>query len=141
MREVSFHCPFPAVGKARARSGRNGWYTPAKTVAFESNVGNYAAEALFKADMYFRPAWTGPVELEVECIFATPKSWSKAKTAEKMGRAHCQKPDASNILKSVEDALNGIIYHDDAQVFRATLKKTWGEKAGFRVTVREVPHG
>lgn len=143
MREVSWHCPFAAQGKARARSGKNGWYTPSKTVLFERNVAAYAREAIAKRELYFgqlqAPApWTGPIELEVEAVFSPPKSWSQKKRAEKMGRPHCQKPDSSNIAKAVEDALNAVVYRDDCQAYDVRVRKWWGERAGFRVTVREV---
>lgn len=36
---------------------------------------------------------------------------------------HTKKPDADNVLKAVLDALNGLAWVDDAQVFSATVRK------------------
>lgn len=34
-----------------------------------------------------------------------------------------KKPDYDNIIKVILDALNGVVYHDDSQVYRVYLKK------------------
>ena len=136
MREVSFHCPFAAQGKQRARSGRGHHYTPPKTRAFEAAV----ELAAFKhAEWHGERPFDGPVEIEVEAIYAIPKSATKKRRERHMGRPHCQKPDGDNVLKSIADSLNGVIYRDDRQAFRMSISKTWGERDGFRVTVREIP--
>lgn len=44
-------------------------------------------------------------------------------------------PDASNILKSIEDALNGIAYVDDRQIVDAHVRKMPRERATERMTV------
>jgi len=54
----------------------------------------------------------------IYCYFGVPKSWPKwkqeAAIAEDM--PHLTKPDEDNVNKAVKDALNGLIYKDDAQV-------------------------
>jgi Holliday junction resolvase RusA-like endonuclease len=51
-----------------------------------------------------------------------------------------KKPDYDKIARSVGDALNGIVYEDDAQVVRALVEKLYTTEAqpfvGVRVTVR-----
>ena len=37
----------------------------------------------------------------------------------------CKKPDVSNIAKAVEDALNGLVYEDDAQICSLTVSKCY----------------
>lgn len=50
--------------------------------------------------------------------------------------ADVHKPDASNILKSVEDALNGIAYDDDRQVVSAHVRKMPRERLCEHIHVR-----
>jgi Holliday junction resolvase RusA-like endonuclease len=51
-----------------------------------------------------------------------------------------KKPDYDKLARSVGDALNGIVYVDDAQVVRATVEKLYTSEAqpfvGVRITVR-----
>jgi Holliday junction resolvase RusA-like endonuclease len=55
--------------------------------------------------------------------FAPPHSWSKKKRVELMGTPHRNKPDASNILKGIED----ILWADgDEGLFAGSYRKVWG---------------
>ena len=49
-----------------------------------------------------------------------------------------KKPDNSNIIKSIEDALNKIAYHDDKQIIRGFHDKQYNEREGVRVTIYEL---
>lgn len=133
LRECSFCLDIPLVGKARPRLGRGGrTFTPAKTVAFEAAVA-LAARAAMAGD-----PMTGGCEVEVYGLAAMPRSWSKRKRAEMCGRLHTSKPDKDNCLKSVCDALNGVVWRDDAQAAIQTIEVRWAELDRFRVTVREL---
>ena len=48
------------------------------------------------------------------------------------------KPDLTNLLKSTEDALKGIVWHDDSQVVGMQLAKVYGEKELVRIQVAEL---
>ena len=48
------------------------------------------------------------------------------------------KPDLTNLLKSTEDALKGIVWHDDSQVVGMQLAKVYGEKELVRIHVAEL---
>lgn len=96
-------------GKERPRFGKGRVYTPAKTKVYESAIA-WAA----KVAMGRREILTGPVQLTVRCSFTGKHGW------------HTSKPDASNILKCVEDGMIGIIYKDDAQVSVISLCKING---------------
>jgi len=65
--------------------------------------------------------WFGskPLRMTVETYRPLPKSAPKKVASEK----DVHKPDASNILKAVEDALNGIAYEDDRQIVEARVVK------------------
>lgn len=83
--------------------------------------------------------WFGkkPLELIVVVHRKLPDSFPKRITFE----SDTHKPDASNILKSIEDALNKIAYYDDAQIVHADVVKVnrmRDVEEHIDVTIREV---
>jgi Holliday junction resolvase RusA-like endonuclease len=48
-----------------------------------------------------------------------------------------KKPDASNVLKSVEDAMNGVVYKDDSQIVNIHVSKVYSSVSGVDVCVKE----
>jgi Holliday junction resolvase RusA-like endonuclease len=65
---------------------------------------------------------SGPINLELIFIFPRPKGmmWK----SKPMPRApHTKRPDRTNLVKAVEDALNGIAWRDDAQVYSGNAEK------------------
>lgn len=68
----------------------------------------------------------GPVALRIECLFAMPTSWSKAKKAKHFGKPHTQKPDGDNVAKAVMDGLTAAgVWPDDAVVWSLEIRKVW----------------
>lgn len=65
---------------------------------------------------------TEPVTMRIEAVFPRPKGkvWAKKVMA---SYPHCSKPDTDNIGKAVMDALNGLCYRDDSQVWLLTITK------------------
>lgn len=53
-----------------------------------------------------------------------PKSWSKKKKAQMIGRPHQQRPDKDNLEKALLDA----VYDDDCRVWDSRVTKLWAEK-------------
>lgn len=87
-----------------------------------------------------RAGFEGPVILSLVSHRKVPKSWPKRRH----GEQDTMKPDGSNILKLVEDALNGIAYKDDKQIVASIPLKAprlgdfdWLE---IEVTYCQVPH-
>lgn len=60
---------------------------------------------------------------KITFIVPMPKSWSKKKKAELIGKGHKQKPDIDNYLKALLDA----IYDDDSHIWDIHAVKRWGE--------------
>lgn len=60
----------------------------------------------------------GPVGLSLRVYRSMPKSFSKKKqeAAERGDIRPLVKPDISNYLKLVEDALNGVVWQDDSHI-------------------------
>lgn len=77
--------------------------------------------------------------LDIKFIFyrAIQKSTSKKNRALKISGeiVPTVKPDASNYLKAAEDALNGVIWDDDAQLVEVTAVKRYGERPRVELEV------
>jgi Holliday junction resolvase RusA-like endonuclease len=109
------------VAKGRPRFGNGRTYTPQKTRDAEEHI---AESARYSLDCPKKPLIC-PLEAVITFYMPIPPSWSEKKRRAHLGEPHTQRPDASNLVKTVEDALNGIIYEDDAQVWHITAKKVW----------------
>ena len=127
---MNFEITIPGnpVAKGRPRVSKYGTYTPKKTADFESYVeyGN------------IKPS-DKPLKAEIIFYMPIPKSASKkVKTAMKNGEtAHIKKPDLDNMAKSVLDALNGLAYIDDSQIYSLTLFKTYSEQPRTELMLEE----
>jgi Holliday junction resolvase RusA-like endonuclease len=86
----------------------------------------------------------GPLELTVRAVFACPRG-RHLKRSVRPAEWRDRMPDASNILKAVEDAANGLLWTDDRQIAVARIEKVTAEQGAPPVTVLEVglldPHG
>lgn len=96
-------------------------YTDSATRNFEHTVKN-----LFRA--LCKEPFEGPLKVELECFFQRPK---------KTDFAYPPRGDCDNFFKSVADAGNEILWHDDAQIVRLICTKKWSTEDGFRITVSE----
>jgi Holliday junction resolvase RusA-like endonuclease len=110
--------------------GRHGHaYTPSdhKIHAYRAAIAAAAVEA------GATPTDAAPITLIVDLVFARPKSHFRKsglrQDAPKLPRADC-----SNVLKGIEDSLNGVAWVDDTQVGRVVVEKSWGTEG--RTTVR-----
>lgn len=123
------------VGKGRHRATRTGVYTPAKTRNQEAYIKYLATE-----EMRGREAFDGPVSMHLRTVVQIPKSMPKYKRAMALSGAlrPTTKPDASNIQKLIEDALNGVVYADDKQIVYWFGEKVYGERPATVVTIAPV---
>lgn len=48
------------------------------------------------------------------------------------------KPDATKLLRAVEDALTSVLWEDDAQIVRQTVEKVWGIPARAEIEVESL---
>lgn len=81
--------------------------------------------------------YSGAVAIEVKEFRAMPSSWNKAKRLDALaGRIKpVSKPDTDNILKIVKDALNGVLWKDDAQVVSDKIEKVYAVMPRLKVKV------
>lgn len=114
------------IPKARARVTMGGHaYTPKRTKEYEGLVKREAAEVMDGS-----PPTDRPVTVTVCVVFG-----HKTKTE---ADPHTSRPDLDNVVKSVTDALNGVVYLDDSQIVGIAATKSYGTPEGVAVTVREV---
>ena len=82
-----------------------------------------------------------PVSLTVKVYRPIPGSWSKVKQAKAENGAllPTSKPDLSNYIKGVEDAIEGIILKNDSQVVNYGESGKWySQNPRIEVTIKEV---
>jgi Holliday junction resolvase RusA-like endonuclease len=133
---IKFTIPGPPQGKARARTGKGFAYTPENTVLYENLIkAMYLKEHCMRVDNL-----DIPLEMHIKAYCKISKSASLKKYADMHRGATrpTKKPDWDNIGKVVSDALNGIAYHDDAQIVRAIVEKWYSDEPRVEVEIREV---
>jgi Holliday junction resolvase RusA-like endonuclease len=120
-------------GKQRVKVARDGHsYTPEKTVSFEGRL-SYAAQQVMRA----RPLLEGALILDLVILVPVPKSkprkWREAALAGEIRPT--TKPDFDNYAKMV-DALNMVVWVDDALVVRGVVDKFYHERPLFAARIR-----
>jgi len=115
---LCFTVPGPPVGKQRPRTvrGRNGGvhtYTPGKTLAYERLVALEAVAAGAR-----RQALEAPYAIELLIWWPDRR-----------------RRDADNVLKSIMDALNGVVWADDCLVTRTVTEVMGVDKKNARVEI------
>lgn len=127
---VHFSVAGTPVPWARARRNGNRYFTEARVAAYMQKIRTAAEIA------GARPLQC-PCTLVVTAFLPIPRSWSRKKREGALEGlvTHTVKPDWDNLGKIVSDALNGIAWNDDAQVFWANVKKVYSENPSLEVTV------
>lgn len=82
----------------------------------------------------------GAVNMNIVYAFRRPQSLSKKERNEiDNGKIvpKTTKPDIDNLTKAILDALNGIVWKDDAQVTQINIQKVWSAKDQIEVEIWE----
>lgn len=131
---IKLTIPGQPCAKGRPRLGKFGTYTPAKTVNYETLV-----KELYIMQNH-RQQLNGALRMWVVAYFQIPQSKSK-KVKEAMLKGDIRptsKPDWDNIGKIISDALNGLAYHDDSQIVRATVEKWYSDNPRVEIKLQEI---
>ena len=88
-------------------------------------MSQLAWAAMRKAGL--KVAQSVPVHLIIDFVFPVPKSASNKVRMSRLNTYHINRPDLTNLCKSIEDGCNGVVYTDDSQIASLSLTKTWGE--------------
>lgn len=102
-----------------------------KTEAYEARLKRVAAEV-----MGDRPLFDGPLVVAVWSYRAAPAGFSKKRLALALADQirPATKPDWDNCAK-ICDALNGIVWRDDALVVKGFVEKLYAEKPALVIRV------
>lgn len=120
------------VAKGRPRFTKAGHtYTPEKTVNYETLLRLAAQQA-----MAGRKLFEGPLEVSVVAAMPKPKNLTRKRRAaiESHAERPTKKPDWDNFAK-VLDALNEVVWLDDAQIVDGSVLKTYSDRPGMVIRI------
>ena len=113
-------------------------YTPEKTASYENLIAvewrRQTHDFAFQAGI--------PLAIEITAHMSPPRSASRKIRESMLANIlrPMKKPDWDNVAKAVCDALNGIAYHDDAQIVFGSVVKVWGDRPRLEIKIAEVSH-
>jgi Holliday junction resolvase RusA-like endonuclease len=130
---ITFEVPGDPVPQPRPRITTRGGHGHAYVPATHAIHAYRQAIALAAKAAGATPTDRAPITLIVDLVFARPKSHFR-KSGLRDDAPVLPRADCSNVLKGLEDSLNGVAWVDDSQVGRIVIEKSYGD-AG-RTTVR-----
>ena len=138
MTTLKFTIPGEPCAQGRPRFSTAGGfvkaYDPAKSKNYKAYIKLVATHEAKKQGWLYTEL---PLSMSVTAYMSIPKS--KSKKFRPAALAHeerpTKKPDLSNIVKGVEDALNGLIYKDDSQIVKLSLEKYYDAEPRLEVVL------
>ena len=125
-----------AVAYARSgmtiRNGKPRAFQPKKQRNWQGDARQVARIA-----MGTKKPLNGCLHVQVNVYAAIPSSWPDWKREAALGQRirPTGKPDASNLVKIVEDAFNGVVWMDDAQIVQLSVDKAYSDVPRVQVDV------
>lgn len=91
--------------------------------------------------LHSMPLFVGPLEVKFEFVVRRPKGHLRANATVKDSAPQwpTTKPDALKLTRSTEDALTGVVWHDDAQTVKLDIQKrfaAYSEACGCHITIK-----
>lgn len=141
---ISFTVYGEPVAQGRPRAGRrpNGQivvYDPGKSKDYKKHVGMMASN--HKQIINMTELIDTPVMLTVKIFRPIPKKFNKLQRAQALAGylRPASKPDLSNYIKGVEDALEGILLANDSQVVEyLNCGKWYSDSPRIEIVISEV---
>lgn len=109
-------------------------YDPPKVKQFKRVLRSLAV------NQYSRPPMLGPLSVSLTFYRPVQKSISKTERERRLSNQSkpVVKPDTDNYIKSTLDALNGVLWHDDAQIVKITAEKRYSDNPKITVSIKPV---
>lgn len=140
MNELRVFIPGEPCAQGRPRFSTAGGfvraYDPAKSRNYKAYVKAVCAEEAKKQGWLFNTDL--PLKVEIIAGLSIPSSKSKKwKQAAMDGKEKpTKKPDVDNIVKTVTDALSGVIYKDDKQITSLVVGKIYSVRPGVALVIK-----
>lgn len=136
MIELNIIIPGKPIAKKRSRKGKfNNWYNPQEKE--QIIVQRQIMQQIYAG--YKLPDKNVPVVITIKAFFEPTKIELKDKKFLELIKDDCypflKKIDSDNILKFYMDSMNGIIYHDDKQVFSSNTDKYYSLNARTEINI------
>jgi Holliday junction resolvase RusA-like endonuclease len=131
MKEIQITIPGPPIAQARPKFYRRGNF-----VGTYSPQHTEAGRWLLTARQQITEKVPSGVPIKLRAIFymPIPKSLSPKKKIALI--YHIKKPDATNLVKFVEDCLNGEAWHDDSQICEIMTAKIYGQNPRTEILIQ-----
>jgi Holliday junction resolvase RusA-like endonuclease len=128
--------PGRPIAKARPRFARRGPYVKTYSTQ-QTEEGRFLFEL---QQQWRREPLEGALAVKIFFYMPIPQSVSKKLSfAMSNGEAnHTKKPDLSNMIKFVEDCMNGLVWRDDSQIVRLVADKNYGVFAHTEIEIEEI---
>lgn len=135
---MRFTVPLEPTGQMRARHSSAGGFS--RTYKAPKQRANENRLLAFAVQHRPQEPLECALELVVDAYMPIPASMPKKKAAQaRAGELRPdKKPDASNILKNVEDVFNGVFWKDDKQIVSATCRKFYSDHPRYEITILPV---
>lgn len=135
---VNFSIETDPVPKGRPRFRRTKTfittYTPKKTLDFEGLVRMHSQEAMGPTEPLETPVW-----IALYFRLSIPASYSKKRKEACLSGSEkpIKRPDLDNLIKSVLDGMNGVVFKDDSQITVMHCTKVYSNVPGVNIVVKE----
>lgn len=136
---MRFEFDISPVEQARPRATRMGkgirLYDPKKVAVYKKQLGYLARQAMQERGL---EPFDGPLEVHMQFYRPVQASISQKERARRLSGVHrpTVKPDLSNYIKALEDALNGILWVDDNLIVSLQADKFYAERPHLTVEIR-----
>ena len=140
MQKLMFEILGSPIGQGRPKfstiNGHAKAYDPEKSRNYKAYVRLLATQAMKESGFTMIE---GPCCLSIDAYFEVPKSKSKKfREAALSGLEYpTKKPDLSNIIKGIEDAINNLVYYDDACIVSLSVCNFYSDVPRVEVVISD----
>lgn len=134
---------FDVHGKPQPAGSKRAFVIKGRAIVTDANKNSrdWKNQVSDSASLAYKGALiTGPISLTVVFSMPRPKSHftSKGKPSSQWRSSPTVKPDATKLLRGVEDAITGIIWRDDSQIVCQHVYKRYDEAFVTSISIEEL---